>query len=379
VPNSAEKKENRMEIADYLRVARRRLWVLIAVPVIAGGIAAYLVLAAPATYTATSTVSAPALVGGSTTNQYTGAQAVNQFVAQFQATAQVPAVLDAVSKQTKVSRADLAAGLTVAQVGASSVMTMTFTTPKRGIAKPVLDALTRETLQTMFSSQVTLSQGQLAAATEAVKAGNAAIVAWEQQNNMVEPTRVYQASLDRINNLLQQASSLAASGNAAGAAAVNGSVAAAKQELVKFGPILAQYQQLTAQRDAAVNSVTLSQQQLSAARGQQSAADPSKVAFVSNEAPVDKKAALVTLLLPVIGAAVFVAVALVAMLELLSRSRAASAREKVGEGSPYREAAPHGPVAHANGVPVVARSHHAVSPEVQEERTPAAALPGASN
>jgi capsular polysaccharide biosynthesis protein len=311
-----------MEIADYLRVARRRMWVLLGVPILAAAITAALVLLSPTTYTGTATVSAPALVGGATSNQYTGSQAVNQFVAQYTATSQVPAVLDAVSRDTKVPRSTITDGLTVAQVGASSVMTMTFTSSDKAIVHPVLESLSQHTLATMFSTQVALAQGQLTSATTQLAQANAAIASWEKTNNMVDPSLVYQTTLQRLNSLTQQWAQLSANGSTTGAAAISGAIAQVKAELPKFGPLLAQYQPLASTRDAAAAAVTASQQNLSGARAQAEAADPTKVAYVSATNPVDRTSELLTLVLPVTGAAIFVAIALVAMLELLSRARA---------------------------------------------------------
>lgn len=327
-----------MEIADYLRVARRRLWVLLGVPLLAAAVTAYLVMAAPTQYTATSTVSAPALIGGSTSNQYTGAQAVNQFVAQFQATANTPAVLDAVSAQTKVPRSDIVDGLSVTQVGASSVMQVTFTSPHKAVVRPVLESLSKQTLQTLFATQVQLTTGQLAAANDQLKTANGAIVSWEKTNGMVDPAQVYSATLQRLNSLTQQWATQSANGSTTGAAAISGAIASVKAELPKFGPLLAEFQQLTADRDAAAAAVTASQQALSQARGQLSAADPSKVAYVSNTNPVDQTSSLLGLVLPVTGAAIFVAIALVAMLELISRSRSEGPTAPTTAGDPEQPA-----------------------------------------
>ena len=57
-----------MEISDYLHIIRRRLWILILVPLLAGGVVAALVLRQPLKYDATATVAAPAVVGGQSTN-----------------------------------------------------------------------------------------------------------------------------------------------------------------------------------------------------------------------------------------------------------------------------------------------------------------------
>ena len=53
-----------MEITDYLSVIRRRLWILLLVPLVAGGVVAALVLRNPPMFGATASVAAPAVVGG---------------------------------------------------------------------------------------------------------------------------------------------------------------------------------------------------------------------------------------------------------------------------------------------------------------------------
>jgi capsular polysaccharide biosynthesis protein len=322
-----------MEIADYLRVARRRLWVLLGVPILAAAVTAYIVMAAPTTYSGTSTVSAPALVGGSTSNQYSGSQAVNQFVAQFTATAHVPAVLDAVSKDTNVPRTDLTDNVTVSQVGASSVMQLGYTSTDKKTVQPVLQSLSKHTLQTLFTTQVALSQGQLSSAQAALAQSNAAIVAWEKTNSMVDPNLVYQTTLQRLNSLTQQWATLQANGAVTGAAAINGAIASLKAELPRFGPLLAQYQVLASNRDASAAAVTSAQQNLAQSRAQLEAADPAKVADISATTADSKTSALLSLVLPVTGAAVFLAIALVAMLELLSRSRVTSATSRPEQDS----------------------------------------------
>ncbi|HEX8973395.1 hypothetical protein [Oryzihumus sp.] len=326
-----------MEIADYLRVARRRMWVLLGVPLLAAAITSMIVMAGPTTYTATSTVAAPALIGGSTSNQYTGAQAVSQFVAQFEATAHVPAVVGAVSRQTKVAMTDITDGLTITQVGASSVMQMAFTSSDHKVVQPVLQGLTKQTLQTMFGTQVQLAQGQVATASTNLAQANAAIVAWEKAHGMVDPTQVYQSTLQRLNSLTQQWATQSANGSATGAAALSGAIASVKAQLPAFGPYLAQYQQLTSSRDAAATALSGSQQALAQAKAQLAAADPSRVASISTTVPVSRTSSLVSLVLPVTGAAIFLAIALVAMLELISRARPARLQASQTSGQSWTQ------------------------------------------
>src|SRR5687767_10093033 len=92
-----------VEIVDYLRIARRRLWVLVGVPLVAALAVGLFVGLAPQRYTATCYVAAPALVGGAAAQQYTGTQAASQFVAAFKAATTSPRVLDQVAADTGVA------------------------------------------------------------------------------------------------------------------------------------------------------------------------------------------------------------------------------------------------------------------------------------
>jgi hypothetical protein len=312
-----------VEIIDFLSLSRRRVLVLVGVPLLAAASATAMVLTSNDTFSATATVSAPALVGGAAGNQYTGSQAVSQFVAAFQATAQGPAVRQAVSDSAHVAVSDVANNLTVSQVGASSTMTLTYTSQNRKAVEPVLAAVTRLTLQTMFGSQVALAETQISNAKDDLAKANAAIVAWEQHNGMVAPDQIYQARIDQINSLLQQQTTLRSNGNPVGAAAVGATIASTRAELVKFAPRLAQYQILVAGRDAATAGLTQAQQNLLSARSQSDAADPAKVAFISGEHLVSEAPTLLTTVLPITGAGVFVAVVLIAIMELGAASRSA--------------------------------------------------------
>lgn len=311
-----------MEIIEYLRVARSRKWVLLGVPILAATATSGIILLAPATYSATATISPAALVGGAAGNQYNGSQAVSQYVAAFQATASGPEVRHAVSSATKIPASEIADGLGVQQVGASSAMTITYTDTKAKNVTPALTAITHETLNAMFGSQVDLAQGQVDTATTEIANVEDGILAFEKRSGMVDPDRMYQSKIDQINNLTTQEVTLSANGNKAGAAATAATLAASKASLPAFGPLLAQYHELTARQNAAHATLATALQSLQQAKAQLGAADPSRVTFISAQAPVSRTSTLVTTILPVIGASVFAAIAIVAILELLSHNRA---------------------------------------------------------
>ncbi|MEV0392502.1 Wzz/FepE/Etk N-terminal domain-containing protein [Polymorphospora rubra] len=310
-----------MEIVDYLRVARRRLWVLVAVPVVATGAAAAIVLLAPQQYVGTAYVAAPALVGGSAAQQYTGTQAANQFVASFAAAATSPRVVEQVAGDTGVRPATLRDGIAVEQVGASSQLELTFTTPNRSTVGPVLESTTRRALTFLFSSQVAIATQQVEAARADVTAATTAISEWERENKVSQPDKIYQATLNEMATLRQQQLSMQAVGNGRGASAAASAIAAGQKRLDEIGPKLPDYQALLAQRDAATSALARAREALQGANAQLQAADPAQATSISAAAPVSRMRGLVGTALPVGAAGLLVAVVLVALLELLSRQR----------------------------------------------------------
>ncbi|MFV2011007.1 MULTISPECIES: Wzz/FepE/Etk N-terminal domain-containing protein [unclassified Micromonospora] len=311
-----------VEIVDYLRIARRRLLLLVGVPVLAAGAAATLVLIAPQQYTAMAYVAAPALVGGTAAQQFTGNQAANQFAAAFSAAATSPRVIDEVVADTGVAANRLRSGLVVNQVGVSSQMEITFTSPDRATVSPVLTATVERALAFLFSSQVAIATEQVAAASADVAAATAAITAWEKENKVTQPDKIYQATLNEMASLRQQRLQMQAVGNGRGADAATEAIKAGQKQLDTIGPKLADYQALIAQCDAATGALSSARQGLQSARAQVQAADPAEVASIGAVRAVSRTTSLINTTVSVAGAGLLLAVILVAMLELLARNRA---------------------------------------------------------
>ncbi|MGN9909732.1 Wzz/FepE/Etk N-terminal domain-containing protein [Phytohabitans sp. LJ34] len=314
-----------MEIVDYLRVARRRLWVLLGVPLAAALAVGLFVGLSPQRYTATCYVAAPALVGGAAAQQYTGTQAASQFVAAFKAAATSPKVLDQVAADTGVAAGTLRDGLAVAQVGASSQLTLTYEAAKRTTVEPVLTATARRALDFLFSSQVNIATEQVDAASADVTSATAAIADWEKTNKVSQPDKLYQATLTEIAALRQQKLSMEAVGNSRAVAAATAALDAAQKRLDALGPKLPDYQSLLAQRDAATGALSQARQGLQGARAQAQAADPAQVASVGDVRAVSRVRALATTVLPAAAGGLLLAVLLVVVLELLARRAAPAA------------------------------------------------------
>ncbi|MEU8022222.1 MULTISPECIES: Wzz/FepE/Etk N-terminal domain-containing protein [Micromonospora] len=323
-----------MEIVDYLRVARRRLWLLVGIPLVAGAAAALVVLLGPQQYAATSYVAAPALVGGSAAQQYTGTQAANQFAAAFAAAVTSPQVVDQVAADTGVPADTLRGGLAVKQVGASSQLTVTYTAADRSTVDPVLASTGKRALAFLFASQVGIATDEVKTATDELTTATRAINDWEKANKVSQPDKLYQSTLQEIASLRQQQLQMQAVGNTRGANAAAESISAGQKRLDGLGPKLPDYQALIAQRDSATSALASARQRLQQARAQSQAADPEKVTSVGEVQPVSRVKALVGLVLPVLGAGLLLAVLLVAVLEWLSRSRRAGQPSAVGRAAP---------------------------------------------
>ncbi len=308
-----------METVDYLRVARKRLLILIGLPMLAAVVAAAVILLTPQQSAVTAYVAAPALVGGVAAQQYTGTQAANQFVAAFAAAATSPKVISQVSSDTRVAPADIREAVEVKQVGASSQLTLTYTNSDRDAVEPVANSLTSRALTFLFASQVTVATQQVAAAEADVTEATKGISDWESDNKVSQPDKLYQATLSEQSTMRQQQLQMAAEGNTQGASAAAEVVEDSQQRLDELGPKLPGYEALLAQRDAATTALAEARQGLQAARAQAGAADPAEVTSVGAVSSPSRLGALARTVPPVAGAGLLIAVLLVVLLEVLNR------------------------------------------------------------
>ena len=130
-----------MEIGDYLRVIRRRLWILVLVPVLAAGNGRSGPPVATTRYRAVATVAAPALVGGAADNQYSGPGASGSSVANFAAALTAPAVSKVASRRRPLSRPSAKASRRPIQE--SSLIQVTYVDTDRARSAAVAQAASR--------------------------------------------------------------------------------------------------------------------------------------------------------------------------------------------------------------------------------------------
>ena len=308
-----------MEIADYLRIIRRRVWILLLLPLIAGGAVAALVLNAPAKYHATATVAAPALIGGPSSNQYSGSNGPRTFVANFTAAVTSSRILDQVAKETRVDESRVAAGLGAEPIGDSSLIEVSYQTTVRTEAAKVAKAAAADTIRFLFQTQVTLAEHTVSEAAKAVADADAKLNAFYRSTGMVLPDKAYEIKAQQLANLQQQQAQSQAEGAFTAAAALAATVRAKQAELQALGPRVASYQSLVDRKRQATEQLDLMQQGLDQARAQYGAANPDAVVSLADTLETSRLSQLARKGLPAVGAGLFLAVGLVLLLELLGR------------------------------------------------------------
>lgn len=312
-----------MEIIDYLRIARRRLWVVVLVPLLAGALVLAAMLRQPTLYSSAAVVGAPALVGGSTSNQYNGAQGVLQYVSAFQSAATSAVVLQKVASQFDLTSNYVNNHLVVSAVGTSSIMHVTFATRDKAVADKVARSVATQTLGYLFGTQVTLTEHEVARAQSDLDAVNAELAEIGEAAHTVAPDRLYDAQQQQVLALQQEFVHQRAAGNTSGAAAAAAQSASLQRSIAALSPHVTKYLATANRRDAAQAVLTTVRQQLAGARYQLEAADPAAVITMTATHPVNEVPLILQKVLPAIGGGLFLAVLLVVALELLSRRRSA--------------------------------------------------------
>ena len=330
-----------MELKDYLEIAKRRLPILIVVPVVALVLVAGATLIKPTQYQATATVAAPALVGGVNANQYSGANGLKSFVANFGAAITSPPIIDKVNAETGVSKSTLHSGLSASEVGSSSLMEVHYRTGNRRTAGTVAQSAASETIRFLFNTQVTLAQQPVTAAQKSLDSTDADIAALTTKTGLVEPDQDYQVQSQAIANLESSQAQAEANGQLSTAERLQAVISQRQTALAQMAPVVQQYQTMVDKKNQAVTTLNQAQQALNQAKAQYEAADPSRVVTLGRTGKVSVLGPLAQQEAAALAGAVLLAVGIVVLLELLARptTAAAPALEQVGdddaESEPY--------------------------------------------
>ncbi len=306
-----------MEISDYLRVIWRRLWILVLVPLLAGGIVTSMVLREPPKYSATADVAAPAVVGGGS-GQYSGPNGIKAFVANFTALVVSPQVVNAVSKSTKVTVDEINSGLSSTPVGDSGLIDVTFTTTHKDNAGPVAKTAASATMTALFAGQVTLAKSGLTAANNAYIAAQKKLTDFRTAHQLVtDPNTQFSQDQSQLGNAQNgRAGALAAAHSTAG---FDQQIAALQADINKLSPLLAPYTTLNDNVTTAKATFDAANNALAQAAQISQAASPATTVSVNATKAASFLPELVKKAAPAVGAGLFLAVLIVMMVELVAR------------------------------------------------------------
>jgi capsular polysaccharide biosynthesis protein len=274
-----------MEIKDHLALIRRRLWLVVLIPLLAAGATAGLVLRQPQEYLATATVAVPGLVSGQDPT-FGGSTGTKTFVANFLAVVHSRAIAEAVSAETKVPVDAIFAGTITLPLGDSSLVTVTYRTDHKPQADPVVTALATKSLAFMFDPRVTVAavtqaQGAVDAANKAVTDAQAAINAFVVETKLADPSQDYQVKAQQISTLEEQAVAAGSRGEADAAARIAAAAVAMKPQLTSLGGLVARFNILTENKQRSLAQLTDAQKTLALAAAKPAAIDPASAISVS--------------------------------------------------------------------------------------------------
>lgn len=312
-----------MELYDYLTAIRRRLWVVLVVPLLAGAIVAALVLSGPTMYRSIATVAAPALVGGSGATQYGGTTGFNAFVANFTAAVTSPRILAKVAAVSGTSTSELQDGITAQRIGDSSLIEVTFTTQHRDRAAPVVKAAASETIRFLFETQVTLAEQTADEARKAVAKADADLAKFFAETGLVLPDKSYEVQAGQIASLEQQQLDLEARGETDAAQRLVTAIHSRQQSLAQLAPKVATYRTLSERKQQALTRLDSLDQAVQQATAQYRAADPALTVTAADAEKVSKGPELLRKAAPAAGAGLFLAIGILVAAELLSQRRRA--------------------------------------------------------
>jgi hypothetical protein len=310
-----------MNVRDYLHILRKRILILIGIPLIAVvAVALVIMVVKPREYTATATVAAPALVGGASTNQYSGANGPKAFVANFISAATSDVIVDKVAAETHVPKNTIKAGLVPTEIGQSSLVTVGYTTKKKKEAGPVAEADASQTIIFLFNTQLQLAEQPVTQAQNELNGDNAAIANFRKTTGQSLPDETLQNIQQEIANLQETQAVQKAEGNAATANGLSATISSLQAQATALQPEVATYLNLQNEQSQALTNLQQAQTTLQQAKAQYEAANPSKVVILGTTTPIKRSTTLIEDLPIAVGASLFLALGVIALLEAFRRS-----------------------------------------------------------
>lgn len=239
-----------MEIRDYLRAIRRVLWLVIAVPVVAGLLVGGFIELQPSTYQANATVVVPAITANGISQS-----AASQYASTFKDVLISQQVIPVVSQKFNILQSELLAGLSSTTTTASSNLINVVLIGKKGqdLVGAVREAAV-DTLNAIAAPQLVLAQNEITNSQTLLTNADTAIAGFDSQFGNASPQVAYNNKQSLLSNEQGQLQTAIINNDKVRQQALNALINSTTNALAGLGTALQQYQPLAAAQAAAIAS-----------------------------------------------------------------------------------------------------------------------------
>ncbi len=268
-----------MEIADYLRLAGRRALALVLFPLLLAAAAGAFVATRPIPWRVATTVAAPALSSGASTD-YGGAEAGAHLSAELAAVLALGPVRAELTRRTSVGSAALDAQLTVNPLPDSTLVSVAFEAQSKAKARQVAVEATRLALTTVFDSRTDIARAPLDQATAELTAIDRRLADLGRGPGGPDPATLYVGRQEERSRLDNDMRLRASRSDTRGADATAARLRQVDAEAAALAPTVAEHDQLVRSRNLAKAARDDAARSFKAATAQLAAADPAKAVSV---------------------------------------------------------------------------------------------------
>ncbi len=240
-----------MEIRDYLRAIRRILWLVIAIPVIAGVLVGGFIELQPSVYEADATAVVPAITANGISQS-----AASQYASTFKDVLTSQQVIPDVSQKFNIPQSELVTGLSSSTATASSNLINVVLMGKKNqnLVGAVREA-TIDTLNAIAEPQLVQANNEVANAQTLLTKANTAITNFDAQYGNVSPQVSYNDEQGVLTNWEAQLQTAILNTDAKRETALNQLIATTKTTLAQLGSAVEQYTPLANAQSAAIASM----------------------------------------------------------------------------------------------------------------------------
>jgi uncharacterized protein involved in exopolysaccharide biosynthesis len=249
-----------MEIRDYVGRAGWRLWVLLLVPLAAGGAAFALLADTPTQYEADTVLTVPSTVAGGASSG-----SVAQYMANFEQAITSDPVVTKVAGIVDRAAEEVRSGLDVTQLGSSNLVRISYRGPDRGDASTIVDEATRTTfdlvaqIQLPFGQTLEVLKSRVRSTQADLDAAEARLEDFLVVNGLVLPREEYLMVASDIARLEDE---LAQAVPATPTATLEAELRDRRQQLQQLGAKIPEWERLQADVDRANEDLDAAQDEL---------------------------------------------------------------------------------------------------------------------